>query len=167
TRLTRNLRLPIPLLSSAMDTVTGTRMAIAMAQEGGLGIIHKNMSPEAQAAAVLRVKKHESGMVTDPVTIDPAAPLSRVLELMTEHGVSGIPVVEGRKLVGIVTRRDVRFEKNVSQRVDQVMTRKLITARENVGAAEATELLHKHRIEKLLVVNDVFELKGLVTIKDL
>ena len=167
TRLTRTLRLPIPLLSSAMDTVTGARMAIAMAQEGGLGIIHKNMSPEAQAAAVLRVKKHESGMVTDPVTIDPAAPLSRVLELMSEHGVSGIPVVEGRKLVGIVTRRDVRFEKNLTQRVEQVMTRRLVTAREGVAVPEATELLHKSRIEKLLVVSDQGELRGLITVKDL
>ncbi|MFT3836102.1 MAG: IMP dehydrogenase [Myxococcaceae bacterium] len=167
TRLSRKLSIQIPLLSSAMDTVTGSRMAIAMAQEGGLGIIHKNMSPEAQAAAVAKVKKHESGMVSDPVTIDPGAPLSKALDLMKEYGVSGIPVVEGKKLVGIVTRRDVRFEKNVTQRVDQVMTKKLVTARENVSAAEATDLLQKHRIEKLLVVNDQFELKGLVTVKDL
>jgi IMP dehydrogenase len=167
TRLTRNLRLPIPLLSSAMDTVTGARMAIAMAQEGGLGIIHKNMSPAEQAAEVARVKKHESGMVVDPVTIDPGAPLSRVMELMHDHGVSGIPVVEGKKLVGIVTRRDVRFEKNFTQRVDQVMTRKLVTGREGVTPAEAMELLHKSRIEKLLVVNDLGELRGLITVKDL
>ncbi len=167
TRLTRNLRLPIPLLSAAMDTVTGARMAIAMAQEGGLGIIHKNMTPAEQAAEVARVKKHESGMVVDPVTIEPGAPLSRVIQLMQEHGVSGIPVVDGKKLVGIVTRRDVRFEKNFTQRVEQVMTRKLVTGREGVSPAEAMELLHKSRIEKLLVVNDQGELRGLITVKDL
>ena len=167
TRLTRNLRLQIPLLSSAMDTVTGARMAIAMAQEGGLGIIHKNMSPAEQAAEVARVKKHESGMVVDPVTVEPGAPLSRVMDLMREHGVSGIPVVDGKKLVGIVTRRDVRFEKNFTQRVEQVMTRKLVTGREGVTPVEAMELLHKSRIEKLLVVNDQGELRGLITVKDL
>ena len=167
TRLTRNLRLQIPLLSAAMDTVTGARMAIAMAQEGGLGIIHKNMSPAEQAAEVARVKKHESGMVVDPVTIEPGAPLSRAIALMQDHGVSGIPVVEGRKLVGIVTRRDVRFEKNFTQRVEQVMTRKLVTGREGVTPVEAMELLHKSRIEKLLVVNELGELRGLITVKDL
>lgn len=166
TRLTRTLRLPIPLLSSAMDTVTEARMAIAMAQEGGIGIIHKNLTPEQQAAEVMRVKKHESGIVLDPITIEPSAPLSRCLELMQKHGINGIPVVEGRKLVGIITSRDVRFEKNVNQRVDQVMTKKLVTAREGVTQEEAIELLHKHRIEKLLVVNEQLELKGLMTIKD-
>ncbi|GMU61229.1 MAG: inosine-5'-monophosphate dehydrogenase [Myxococcaceae bacterium] len=166
TSLTRNLRLPIPLLSSAMDTVTEARMAIAMAQEGGLGIIHKNFTPELQAAEVTKVKKHESGIVHDPITNEPQAPLSRALELMRQHNISGIPVVEGKRLVGIVTSRDVRFEKNVNQRVEQVMTKKLVTAREAVTQEEAIDLLHKNRIEKLLVVNEALELKGLMTIKD-
>ncbi len=166
TRLTRNLKLPIPLLSSAMDTVTEARMAIGMAQEGGIGIIHKNFSPELQAAEVAKVKKHESGIVLDPITVEPTAPLSKCLELMQRFGINGIPVVDGKKLVGIVTSRDVRFERNVNQRVDQVMTKKLVTAREGVTQEEAIDLLHKHRIEKLLVVNEAFELKGLMTIKD-
>ncbi|MBM4779420.1 MAG: IMP dehydrogenase [Archangiaceae bacterium] len=166
TRLTRNLKLPIPLLSSAMDTVTEARMAIGMAQEGGIGIIHKNFTPEQQAAEVAKVKKHESGIVLDPITVEPMAPLSKCLELMQRFGINGIPVVEGKKLVGIVTSRDVRFERNVNQRVDQVMTKKLVTAREGVTQEEAIDLLHKHRIEKLLVVNEAFELKGLMTIKD-
>jgi len=165
-KLTRNLKVPTPLVSSAMDTVTEARMAIAMAQEGGIGIIHKNFTPELQAREVARVKKHESGMVTEPVTIEPSAPLSKALELMKQHGINGIPVVEGKKLVGIVTSRDVRFEKNVSQRVDQMMTKKLVTAREGVQQHEAIDLLHKNRIEKLLVVNEAFELKGLMTVKD-
>jgi len=167
TRLTRSLRLNIPLLSSAMDTVTEARTAIAMAQEGGLGVIHKNMTPAQQALEVLKVKKYESGMVVDPVTTPPDAPLSHALALMEKHGVSGIPVVDGRKLVGIVTSRDVRFEKNVAQRVDQVMTRDLVTAREGISRPAAIELLHVHRIEKLLVVNDAGELRGLITIKDI
>ncbi len=167
TRLTRNLRLNIPLLSAAMDTVTEARTAIAMAQEGGMGVIHKNMTPEQQALEVLKVKKFESGMVVDPVTIEPDAPLSRAIELMRQHGVSGIPVVKGKRLVGIVTSRDVRFETNLSQKVEQVMTRKLVTGREGIPQAEAQQLLHQHRIEKLLIVNEEFELKGLITIKDI
>ncbi|WP_224363157.1 IMP dehydrogenase [Hyalangium versicolor] len=167
TRLTRHLRLNMPLLSAAMDTVTEARTAIAMAQEGGIGVIHKNMTPEQQALEVLKVKKFESGMVVDPVTIEPEAPLARAIELMRHHGVSGIPVVKGRKLVGIVTSRDVRFETNLSQKVEQVMTRKLITGREGIAQAEAQQLLHQHRIEKLLIVNEEFELKGLITIKDI
>jgi IMP dehydrogenase len=167
TRLTRTLRLRIPLLSSAMDTVTEARTAIAMAQEGGLGVIHKNLTPQQQALEVLKVKKHESGIVVDPVTVPPEAPLAAALELMRKHNISGIPVVQGKKLVGIVTSRDVKFEKNTTQKVSEVMTQKLITAKEGVTQAEATELLHKNRIEKLLVVNDAFELKGLVTIKDI
>ncbi len=165
-QLSRNLRLKTPLLSSAMDTVTEARMAIAMAQEGGLGIIHKNFTPEEQAREVARVKKHESGMVTEPVTIEPSAPLSQVIELMKKHNISGIPVVEGRKLVGIVTNRDIRFERNLAQRVEQMMTKKLITAREGVSQAEAIDLLQKNRIEKLLIVSDAGDLKGLITIKD-
>ncbi len=166
TRVTRTLKLPIPLLSSAMDTVTEARMAIAMAQEGGLGVIHKNFTPEQQAAEVAKVKKHESGIVVDPITTTPDAPLSAVVQLMNEHGIHGIPVVDGKKLVGIVTSRDVRFEKNLNQPVHQVMTKKLVTAPEGVSQEGAIELLHKHRIEKLLVVNEQGELRGLMTIKD-
>ncbi len=166
TKVTRNLRIPIPLLSSAMDTVTEARMATAMAQEGGIGVIHKNFSPELQAAEVLKVKKHETGIVVDPITIGPDAPLSRVVEVMREHGINGIPVVQGKKLVGIITSRDVRFEKNLNQPVHQVMTKKLITAREGVTQEGAIELLHSNRIEKLLVVNEAGELRGLMTVKD-
>jgi IMP dehydrogenase len=166
TRVTRNLRIPIPLLSSAMDTVTEARMAMAMAQEGGLGVIHKNFTPEQQAAEVLKVKKHETGIVVDPITIGPDAPLSRVVEVMREHGINGIPVVQGKKLIGIITSRDVRFEKNLNQPVHQVMTKKLITAREGVTQEGAIELLHSNRIEKLLVVNEAGELVGLMTVKD-
>lgn len=167
TRLTRNIRLNVPLLSAAMDTVTEARTAIAMAQEGGIGVIHKNMTPEQQALEVLKVKKFESGMVVDPITIDPKAPLARALELMKQHGVSGVPVVQGKRLVGILTSRDVRFEKNFSQKVEDVMTTKLVTGREGITQDDAQKLLHEHRIEKLLVVNEAYELKGLVTIKDI
>ncbi|RKG76810.1 IMP dehydrogenase [Corallococcus terminator] len=167
TRLTRNIRLNVPLLSAAMDTVTEARTAIAMAQEGGIGVIHKNMTPEQQALEVLKVKKFESGMVVDPVTIEPKAPLARALELMKVHGVSGVPVVQGKRLVGIVTSRDVRFEKNFTQKVEDVMTTKLVTGREGISQEEAQKLLHEHRIEKLLVVNEAYELKGLITIKDI
>ncbi|RKH41099.1 IMP dehydrogenase [Corallococcus sp. AB049A] len=167
TRLTRNIRLNVPLLSAAMDTVTEARTAIAMAQEGGIGVIHKNMTPEQQALEVLKVKKFESGMVVDPITIDPKAPLARALELMKVHGVSGVPVVQGKRLVGILTSRDVRFEKNLSQKVEDVMTTKLVTGREGITQDDATKLLHEHRIEKLLVVDEAYELKGLITIKDI
>jgi IMP dehydrogenase len=172
TRLTRNITLNIPLVSAAMDTVTESRMAIAMASDGGLGFVHKNMSVETQAAEVAKVKKYESGVVTDPVTIEPEAKLSQAVALMREHGISGIPVTRpsggrGRKLVGILTNRDLRFEKNLEQRVQDVMTQKLVTAREGVTMDEAKELLHRHRIEKLPLVNADFELRGLVTIKDI
>ncbi|RKI11990.1 IMP dehydrogenase [Corallococcus sp. AB030] len=167
TRLTRNIRLNVPLLSAAMDTVTEARTAIAMAQEGGIGVIHKNMTPEQQALEVLKVKKFESGMVVDPITIEPKAPLARALELMKMHGVSGVPVVQGKRLVGILTSRDVRFEKNFSQKVEDVMTTKLVTGREGIPQDDAQKLLHEHRIEKLLVVNEAYELKGLITIKDI
>ncbi|MFP2900031.1 IMP dehydrogenase [Corallococcus sp. 4LFB] len=167
TRLTRNIRLNVPLLSAAMDTVTEARTAIAMAQEGGIGVIHKNMTPEQQALEVLKVKKFESGMVVDPITIEPKAPLARALELMKMHGVSGVPVVQGKRLVGILTSRDVRFEKNLSQKVEDVMTTKLVTGHEGIAHDDAQKLLHEHRIEKLLVVNEAYELKGLITIKDI
>ena len=167
TRLTRRLTLRIPLLSAAMDTVTEARTAIAMAQAGGIGVVHKNLTPDRQALEVTQVKKYESGMVVDPVTTTPDAPLSRALDLMKQHGISGVPVLQGRKLVGIITTRDVRFEQNLNQRVGQVMTQKLITAKEGVTPAQAVALLHEHRIEKLLVVDEGFELKGLITIKDI
>jgi IMP dehydrogenase len=167
TRLTRNLRLNIPLLSAAMDTVTEARTAIAMAQEGGIGVIHKNMTPEQQALEVMKVKKFESGMVVDPITVEPQVPLARAIELMRQYNISGIPVVQGRKLVGIVTSRDVRFVTDLGQKVEAVMTRKLVTGREGISQADAQQLLHEHRIEKLLIVDEQFELRGLITIKDM
>ncbi len=167
TRFTRNLHLNVPIVSAAMDTVTEARMAIAMAATGGLGFIHKNLSIEDQAAQVVKVKKYETAVVTDPVTITPEAPIHQAVALMREHGISGIPVVQRGRAVGILTNRDLRFEKNLEQRVEQVMTRELVTAREGVTIEEAKELLHRHRIEKLLVVNEQFELKGLITIKDI
>ena len=137
TRLTRAVRLRIPLLSAAMDRVTEGRTAIAMAQEGGIGVVHKNMSPAQQAFEVSKVKKYESGIVLEPVTIEPGAPLHRAVDLMRQHGISGIPVTRAGKLLGIITSRDVRFERNLDQRVEDVMTRKLITAREGLSQAEA------------------------------
>ncbi|HKB77080.1 MAG TPA: IMP dehydrogenase [Myxococcales bacterium] len=166
-QLTRNLRLQIPVVSAAMDTVTEARTAIAMAQAGGMGFIHKNMSPAQQALEVTKVKKYESGMVVDPVTIEPEARLFQALELMRQHDISGIPVTRKGRLVGIVTNRDLRFEKNLEQKVEDVMTRDLITCREGISQDQAKELLHKNRIEKLLVVDEKFELKGLITIKDI
>jgi IMP dehydrogenase len=167
TRLTRNIRLNVPLLSAAMDTVTESDTAIAMAQQGGLGVIHKNMTPEQQAAQVARVKRFSSGMVADPVTVEPGVPLHVATELMRRHGISGIPVVKARKLLGIVTSRDVRFEQNLDRKVEDVMTRKLITAPGGVSKRAALELLHDNRIEKLLLIDDQGELKGLMTIKDI
>ena len=166
-RLTRNIQLNVPIVSSAMDTVTEAKMAIAMAAVGGLGFIHKNMPIDAQAAEVVRVKKYESAVVGDPVTIEPEAPLAAAVALMREHGISGIPVTRRGRLVGILTNRDLRFEKNLDQRVEQVMTKELVTAREGVNIEAAKELLHRHRIEKLPVVNEAFELRGLITIKDI
>ncbi|MGO8969947.1 MAG: IMP dehydrogenase [Myxococcaceae bacterium] len=167
TRLTRNIRLNVPLLSAAMDTVTEADTAIAMAQQGALGVIHKNMPPERQAAQVARVKRFSSGMVADPVTVEPGVPLHVATELMRRHGISGIPVVKARKLLGIVTSRDVRFEQNLDRKVEDVMTRKLITAPEGVSKRAAMELLHQNRIEKLLLIDDQGELRGLMTIKDI
>ena len=166
-RLTRNIQLNIPLVSAAMDTVTEAKMAIAMASEGGMGFVHKNLSVEEQAAEVAKVKKYESAVVSDPITIEPDAPLHRAVALMRENGISGIPVTSKGKLVGILTNRDLRFERNLDQRVDEVMTKKLVTAPVGVTIEEAKDLLHRHRIEKLLVVNPAYELKGLVTIKDI
>jgi IMP dehydrogenase len=174
TRITRAIALNIPIIASAMDTVTEARMAIAMAQAGGLGVVHRNLEPEQQAAQVRQVKKFESGMVVNPVTIGPGATLAEALALMKEHGISGIPVVEGGgagrvgKLVGILTNRDVRFANDPAQMVAELMTKeRLITVRENVGQEEAKRLLHQHRIEKLLVVDDRYRCVGLITVKDI
>jgi len=168
TRLTRKIRLNIPLLSAAMDTVTESETAISMARQGGIGIIHRNLSIADQVLEVEKVKKSESGMIIDPVTIGPEEPISRVLELMGRYRISGIPVVEGRRLVGIVTNRDLRFETNLGAKVKDVMTKdRLVTAPVGITLEESKALLHKYRIEKLLVVDDNFELKGLITIKDI
>lgn len=167
TQLTRELRLNIPLLSSAMDTVTEWRMAVTMARWGGLGVLHKNMTPEEQAKEVQRVKRAESGMVLDPVTVRPTDTLRTCLEVMRRNDVSGLPVVDGRKLVGILTSRDVRFETNLDQPVERLMTSKLVTVKPTVSQSEARALLHEKRIEKLLVVDDNAELVGLITFKDL
>ncbi len=169
TRLTRDISLNIPLISAAMDTVTESRMAIALALEGGLGIIHKNMTPAEQAAEVLRVKKYESGVIHDPITVKPSATIAEVLELTHSNQISGVPVVDGDELVGIVTSRDLRFETRMNAPVSVAMTpkAKLITVREGAPRAEAVKLLHEHRIEKVLVVNDNFELRGLITVKDI
>ena len=170
TKMTRSIELGIPLISSAMDTVTESGLAITMAQSGGMGVIHKNLSIEEQANEVRRVKKFESGMVVNPVTIFPDEPLQNALALMDSHGISGIPVVEHktRKLAGILTNRDVRFADNPKQPVSELMTHEnLITVREGVEAEEAKRLLHKHRIEKLLVVDDDFRCIGLITVKDM
>lgn len=169
TQLTSSIALNIPLISSAMDTVTEARLAIAMAQEGGLGVIHKSMSIEQQAREVRIVKKFESGVVRDPITIGPDASISDLVALMREHNISGMPVVKGADLVGIVTSRDVRFEANLDAPVESIMTPKprLVTVHEDADNQAIKELLHQHRIEKILVVNDNFELKGLITLKDI
>ncbi|RNC78292.1 IMP dehydrogenase [Piscirickettsia salmonis] len=169
TQLTRNIRLNIPLVSAAMDTVTEGRMAIAMAQEGGLGIVHKNMSIEEQAQQIRMVKKYESGIVKDPITATPETTVRRLLELTKQHGISGVPVLQDNQLVGIVTSRDVRFETNHDQPIANIMTPKerLVTAGEGASRAEVHALLHQHRLEKILVVNDSFELKGLITVTDM
>jgi IMP dehydrogenase len=166
-QLTRELTLGIPIVSSAMDTVTEWRMAVTMAREGGLGILHKNMSPQEQAREVEKVKRAESGMVADPVTIRPSDTLQVAMELMRRAGVSGLPVVEGTRPVGILTSRDVRFETNLNQPVERLMTRKLVTVPPSVTQVEARALLHENRIEKLLVVSAAGELVGLITFKDL
>ncbi|MEQ8251208.1 MAG: IMP dehydrogenase [Oceanibaculum nanhaiense] len=170
TRLTRSIELGIPLISSAMDTVTEGRLAIAMAQAGGIGVIHRNLSIERQAEEVRRVKKFESGMVINPVTIDPDATLGEALGLMAQHHISGIPVVESKtgKLAGILTNRDVRFARNTAQPVRELMTKdNLVTVREGIEGEQAKELLHRHRIEKLLVVDDAYRCIGLITVKDM
>ena len=168
TRLTRNLELNIPLVSAAMDTVTEARLAIAIAQEGGIGIVHKNLAPAAQAAEVAKVKRFESGVLRDPMTVTPDMTVREVRALQQQHKISGFPVVKGGKVVGIVTNRDLRFETQLDQPVKSIMTpqRKLVTVREGASREEAIELMHRHRLERVLVVDGEFQLKGLVTVKD-
>jgi len=168
TRVTRGIRLNVPLLSAAMDTVTEARLSIAIAQEGGIGVIHKSMGIEAQAREVGRVKKFESGVIRDPITVSPDMSIREVLDLTRSRGISGVPVVVGRKAVGIVTHRDLRFEDRFEAPVSTVMTPKerLVTVREDAPEEEVLALLHKHRIEKLLVVNGAHELVGMITVKD-
>ena len=167
-RLTREIELNIPLVSAAMDTVTGARLAIAMAQEGGIGIIHKSMTIAEQAEQVRKVKKYESGVVKDPITIQQSATIAELIELTSFHGISGVPVLSGEDLVGIVTRRDLRFESDHGKLVSDIMTprEKLVTVKEGASSAEVQQLLHQHRIEKILVVNDEFDLTGMITVKD-
>ena len=169
TRLTRGIELNIPLVSAAMDTVTESALAIALAQAGGLGVIHKNMSPLEQAGQVRSVKKFESGVIRDPIITTPNTSIKDVLDLTTSNGISGVPVVSEGKLVGIVTSRDLRFESRFDFPVSEIMTPKdkLVTVNENASKDVIIGLLHEHRIEKLLVVNDSFELRGLITVKDI
>jgi IMP dehydrogenase len=169
TRLTRVIELNLPLVSAAMDTVTEARLAIALAQEGGVGILHKNMPAKAQAAEALKVKRFESGVVKDPVTIPPSMTVREVLNLKRAHKISGLPVVEGERVVGIITNRDLRFETNLDQPVRNIMTprERLVTVREGAALEEAMRLMHKHRLERVLVVNGEFHLRGLITVKDI
>lgn len=169
TKLTRNISLNIPLVSAAMDTVTESRLAITLAQEGGIGIVHKNMPPSRQAREVRIVKKFESGVIREPLTVTPTTTVRKVLEITQRYSISGLPVVDGEKLVGIVTQRDLRFETRLDEPVAVVMTPrdKLVTVGEGASRAEVQEKLHQHRIEKVLVVSDNFELRGMVTVKDI
>lgn len=168
TLLTERIKLNVPLISAAMDTVTEYRTAIAMAQEGGIGFIHRNMPVSAQAREVEKVKKFESGMIAEPITVEPDQKIAVAQEIMGKYKISGLPVIRGRRLVGILTNRDLRFERSLDRPVSEVMTKEnLITARPGVDLEEAKEILHRHRIEKLLVVDDHFQLKGLITVKDI
>ncbi len=169
TLLSRRIQLQIPLISAAMDTVTEAQLAIAMAQEGGIGIIHKNLSPLAQAAEVRRVKRYESGIVSDPITVGPEMPIHAVLEISRQHKISGLPVVQGKVVIGIVTNRDLRFETRLDDPVSSIMTPgdRLVTVAEGASLEDAQALMHKHRIERVLVVNAERELRGLITVKDI
>ena len=169
TQLTRSIRLNIPLLSAAMDTVTEAKLAIALAQEGGMGIVHKNLTPARQAAEVRSVKKYESGVITDPITVPPSMTVGEVLKLTRANRISGVPVVDGKELVGIVTSRDLRFETRYDEPVSRVMTPKdrLVTVKEGASRDEVIAKLHEHRIEKVLVVNGSFQLRGMITVKDI
>ncbi|MFC0352077.1 IMP dehydrogenase [Undibacterium danionis] len=169
TNLTRNIKLNIPLVSAAMDTVTEGRLAIAMAQEGGIGIIHKNLTPKEQAREVAKVKRFESGVLRDPITIAPSTTIRDVISLSSQHGISGFPVVEGKTVVGIITNRDLRFEQELDAEVRAKMTprEKLVFVKEGADLSEAKRLMNKHRLERVLVVDDAFELRGLITVKDI
>ncbi len=168
TRLSRNIALNIPVVSAAMDTVTTSRMAIAMAQQGGLGIVHRNLSIEGQAEEVDKVKRHESGMVVEPITLRPQDKISRALEVMREHHISGLPITDGsNKLVGILTNRDIRFESRLNLAIEKVMTKKLVTVPVGTSLEDAEKVFHDHKIEKLLVVDEQYHLKGLITYKDI
>jgi IMP dehydrogenase len=169
TKLSRNISLNLPVVSAAMDTVTEARLAIAIAQEGGIGIVHKNMPPRVQAAEVARVKRYESGVLRDPITITPDMPVRDVNALSRQHGISGFPVLQGKQVVGIVTNRDLRFESRMDAPVREIMTprERLITVREGATIDEGKALMHRHKLERVLVVNDAFELRGLMTVKDI
>ena len=169
TQLTRSISLNTPLVSAAMDTVTEGRLAIAMAREGGIGIVHKNLSPAEQAREVAKVKRYESGVLRDPITIGPTVTVRQVMQLSREHGFSGFPVLEGKTVVGIITNRDLRFEEDLDAPVKSKMTprERLITVKEGASLEEAKRLMSKHRLERVLVVNDAFELRGLITVKDI
>ena len=169
TQLTKSIRLNLPLISAAMDTVTESRLAIALAQEGGIGIVHKNLSIKAQAIEVSKVKRFESGVVKDPLVVPPTMLVRDVIQLQRQHGISGLPVVEDGKIVGIVTNRDIRFETNLNQPISNIMTprERLVTVKEGATLDQAQALIHKHRLERLLVVRDTFELAGLITVKDI
>jgi IMP dehydrogenase len=169
TRVTRGIAINIPLVSAAMDTVTESRLAIAIAQEGGIGIVHKNLTAKAQAAEVLKVKRYESGVVRDPITIPPDMTVREVKALTESYRISGLPVVDGKRVVGIVTNRDLRFETELDQPVRAIMTprERLVTVREGATLEEAKALMHKHRLERVVVVNAAFEMRGLMTVKDI
>ncbi|HEY6134462.1 MAG TPA: IMP dehydrogenase [Rubrivivax sp.] len=169
TRLSRNITLNLPLVSAAMDTVTEARLAIAIAQEGGLGIVHKNLTPQAQAAEVARVKRYESGLLRDPITVAPDTPVRQVMALSKQHGVSGFPVLDGKTVVGIVTNRDLRFETRLDAPVRDIMTPRdrLVWVHEGATLDEGKALMHRHKLERVLVVSDAFELRGLMTVKDI
>lgn len=169
THLSRNIRLNLPLVSAAMDTVTEARLAISIAQEGGIGIVHKNLTPKQQAAEVARVKRYESGVLRDPITISPSVPVRDVIALSRHHGISGFPVLDNGKVVGIVTGRDLRFETRMDAPVSEIMTprERLITVPEGATIEDGKTLMHRHKLERVLVVNDAFELRGLMTVKDI
>ena len=169
TQLSRNIRLNLPLVSAAMDTVTEARLAIAIAQEGGIGIVHKNLTPQQQAAQVARVKRYESGVLRDPITVSPDLPVHAVIALSRQHGISGFPVIENGRVVGIVTGRDLRFETRLDLPVRKIMTprEKLVVVPESATIEDGKALMHQHKLERVLVVNDAFELRGLMTVKDI
>ncbi|MEF9995689.1 MAG: IMP dehydrogenase [Burkholderiaceae bacterium] len=169
TQFTRNIRLTLPLVSAAMDTVTEANLAIALAQEGGIGIVHKNLTPREQAAEVAKVKRYESGVVSDPITIGPDMTVRDVIQITREHKISGLPVVQGKRVLGIVTNRDLRFESRMDAKVSEIMTprERLVTVKEGASLDEAKDLMHRHKLERVLVVDDDFNLRGLMTVKDI